>query len=301
MGECFLYGNGGGSAVSGGTLVVLAPVGVRATVSSDEKGKTYTKTVGSDGKATFSGITTGDWKVTIASETQTASKVVTVVTDYTETLTFFSATINVSYPPGSTCTATHGVTTLPAPDTSGTWECVVPNAGTWTVTAVDGEKNSYMDVEITTDGQIENVTLAFSEYVIQDGVIDMDAHPCTVTENASASTKATNGVTYNDKPSLHMVARNGTSVTYSFANVTVPNWATLFIVEYYYIPAYTVNPAISIGGASVSVDRGSSNRVENGTASIDVSSMSGTTGDLKFKFTGSAYNDYCNIGNAWFE
>lgn len=46
---------------------------------------------------------------------------------------FFSATINVTYPVGSTCTATDGVTTLSAPDTSGTWDCVVPNAGNWTV------------------------------------------------------------------------------------------------------------------------------------------------------------------------
>ena len=45
---------------------------------------------------------------------------------------FFGATINITYPVGSVCTATDGVTTLTAPDTSGTWECVVPNAGTWT-------------------------------------------------------------------------------------------------------------------------------------------------------------------------
>ena len=46
---------------------------------------------------------------------------------------FFAATINITYPVGSVCTVTDGVTTLIAPDTSGTWACVVPNAGNWTV------------------------------------------------------------------------------------------------------------------------------------------------------------------------
>lgn len=44
----------------------------------------------------------------------------------------FTATINITYPAGSTCTVTDGTTTLTAPNTSGTWACVVLNAGTWT-------------------------------------------------------------------------------------------------------------------------------------------------------------------------
>lgn len=165
MAKGFKHGGAAGGAVSGGTLVVMAPAGVSATVSSDEKGKTYTKTVGSDGKATFSGITTGDWKITIASETQTASKVVTIVTDYTVTLTFFSATINVSYPPGSTCTATDGVTTLTAPDTSGAWECVVPNAGTWKISSTASSFQE--EVTITTSGQVAEADV--SKLYLQKG------------------------------------------------------------------------------------------------------------------------------------
>ena len=62
--------------------------------------------------------------------------------------TTFVATINITYPAGSTCTATNGTTTLTAPDTSGTWKCIVPNAGTWRVMIVNvaGE-----DVNVTTN------------------------------------------------------------------------------------------------------------------------------------------------------
>ena len=71
----------------------------------------------------------------------------------------FTATINVTYPAGSTCTATDGTTTLTAPNTSGTWACVVPNAGTWTV-AIESLGRS-VDVVITDNGQSESVSLSY--------------------------------------------------------------------------------------------------------------------------------------------
>ena len=74
----------------------------------------------------------------------------------------FTATINVTYPAGSVCTATNGTTTLTAPNTSGTWACVVPNAGTWTITATKGSQSKDTTVEITTEGQSESVTLRYS-------------------------------------------------------------------------------------------------------------------------------------------
>ena len=67
---------------------------------------------------------------------------------------FFGATINITYPAGSTCTATDGVTTLIAPDTTGVWACVVPNAGTWTVSL----NNRFHEVvSITDNGQIVTI------------------------------------------------------------------------------------------------------------------------------------------------
>lgn len=83
----------------------------------------------------------------------------------------FSATINVTYPAGSICTATDGVTTIAAPDTSGTWACVVPNAGTWTVKVktTDGEKEKTSDVVITNSGQIESITIVYQQILYYQG------------------------------------------------------------------------------------------------------------------------------------
>ena len=49
------------------------------------------------------------------------------------------AFVTVKYNPGATCTATDGVTTLTAPDTSGSWVIEIPTAGDWTISAVDGQ------------------------------------------------------------------------------------------------------------------------------------------------------------------
>lgn len=162
-GRVALYGFGGGSGGSGAALTVNAPAGVTVTVSKD--GKSKNKTANSSGIAVFKGLSTGEWTVTITDGEKTASKPVTIIADFNKSITFFSATIHVTYPAGSTCTATDGVTTLTAPDTSGTWDCVVPNAGTWTL----GYDAHPIDaVEITENGQEESITLGL--YLFKSGV-----------------------------------------------------------------------------------------------------------------------------------
>ena len=137
--------------MSGATLTVNAPAGCTVTVSKD--GKTKTKTAGADGVVVFLGLETGDWTCNMVSAdgTQTMQpKSYHITAGYEISLTFFAATIHVTYPAGSTCTATDGVTTLAAPDTSGTWACVVPNAGMWTVSLDSGFSET---VSITQSGQ----------------------------------------------------------------------------------------------------------------------------------------------------
>ena len=136
------------ASADGGTLTVTAPSGATVTVSKD--GKTLTRVAGADGAVVFRGLETGTWTLSITDGTQTASKPVEIVADYATVITFFTATINVTYPPGLSCTATDGTTTLKAPDTSGTWACVVPNSGTWTVSLDNGFAE---DVTVTTDGE----------------------------------------------------------------------------------------------------------------------------------------------------
>lgn len=166
----FNLSGGGGS---GATLTVYAPAGVTVNLANSDESKTYTRIAGDDGTAVFKGLDTGWWMVEISDGVNNpASKPVNITADYTLTIAFFAATINVTYPPGSTCTATYGTTTLTAQDTSGSWECVVPNAGKWTVTSTstDGKDRAEATVNITDDGQSETVTLLYAlPYFYKDG------------------------------------------------------------------------------------------------------------------------------------
>lgn len=156
---------GGGG--SGGTLTVTAPANVTVTVSKD--GKTKTKNSGTSGVVVFKGLATGTWTLAITDGSQTSSKPVVVTADYSTVIAFFAATINITYPAGSTCTCSDGTTTLSAPDTSGTWACIVPNAGTWTAAATDGVENTSETVSITTDGQIVAIELSYLLWLYKSG------------------------------------------------------------------------------------------------------------------------------------
>ena len=153
---------GGGT---GGTLTVTAPANVTVTVSKD--GKSKIKNSGTSGVVVFKGLASGTWTVTITSDGKTAQKNVVVTTDYSTMIAFFAATINITYPAGSTCTCSDGTTTLSAPDTSGTWACIVPNAGTWTAAATDGVENTSESVSITADGQTVAVELSYYTYLFK--------------------------------------------------------------------------------------------------------------------------------------
>lgn len=161
-----MYGFGGGGG-TGATLTVSAPAGATVTVSKD--GKTKSKVADSSGVAVFKGLSTGEWTVTSTNGTQTsAPKTVTITADYATAMSFFAATINITYPAGSVCTATDGVTTLTAPDTSGTWNCVVSNTGTWDVRCSDDADSDCKSVEISADNTEVNVALAYG-FLFKDG------------------------------------------------------------------------------------------------------------------------------------
>lgn len=147
---------GGGS---GGTLTVTAPMGVTAAVSKN--GVTRSKTVDSSGTAVFKGLEAGTWTITISDGSETATATVEIVADYAKTMTFFAATIAVTFPEGSTCTCSDGNTTLTAPTTSGSYTFTVPNAGDWTVSCTDSEGADSRTVTITADGESQSVELSY--------------------------------------------------------------------------------------------------------------------------------------------
>lgn len=156
---------GGGG--SGGTLTVTGIAG--HTVTATKGGKTYTRTFNSSGVAVFKGLSTGTWTLTMTGDGQTATRTVDVNADYAVTITYFSATINITYPANSNCVVTNSGGTTVASDTNTgsstkTWTATVGATGTYTVTATatDGSgKTKSTTVSITADGQSESVTLPY--------------------------------------------------------------------------------------------------------------------------------------------
>lgn len=76
--------------------------------------------------------------------------------------------IAVTYPEGSVCTCTNGTRTLKAKDTSGKALFNV-SAGEWTVTATDGIDTASKAVSITYEGQVESVSLSYTQYLYNKG------------------------------------------------------------------------------------------------------------------------------------
>ena len=167
----------GGGSGSGATLVVSCPANVTVTVSKDDK--SYTKNSGNLGSATFKGLATGEWTVTIEGNEQTATKNITITADYAITMAFFAAYINITYPANSTCTVkTSGGTTVAsdsnATSSAKTWTATVGATGTYTITATstsDSSKTKSTTVNITTDGQSESATLNYYLAVLENGVL----------------------------------------------------------------------------------------------------------------------------------
>lgn len=165
---------GGGG--SGGTLVVTGVAGSTVTVSKDSK--TYTRTLNSSGKATFKGLATGTWTITMTDGTQTVTRTVTITADYDLTIAYFSATISITYPAASTCVITDSEGTQIASDTNGdsnakTWTATVGAIGTYTITATtaDGGKTKSATVSITAEGQVATVELVYELYLFNKGKV----------------------------------------------------------------------------------------------------------------------------------
>ena len=211
-----LYGFGASGGGSGGTLTVTAPANVTVTVSKD--GKTKTKNSGTSGVVVFKGLASGTWTLTITDGSQTSSKPVVVTADYSTVIAFFAATINITYPAGSTCTCSDGTTTLSAPDTSGTWACIVPNAGTWTAAATDGVENTSESVSITTDGQIAAIELSYLLWLYKSGnTYNAVTGGWSVAEHPSTGGSFDSVLTLNDDSMLLSTEVFGGSVAYANA------------------------------------------------------------------------------------
>ena len=114
---------------------------------------------------------------------------------YVSSGTSFSATINITYPAGSTCTVTNYKKTWTAPNTSGSWTFKANEVGHYTVKAVSGNKGNEKEVLITAEGQVENVTLSYELVLFNNGVVSGYAWDSS-NNNGYGDGKVSNGLIY---------------------------------------------------------------------------------------------------------
>lgn len=253
---------GGGS----GCILTITAV-ASETVTISKNGKPKSKTADSKGVAVFRGLDTGKWTITIVRGGVPITRVVAVTADYSVAIPLFAATINITYPAGSTCTCSDGTTTLSAPDTSGTWACIVPNAGTWTVGSTDGDKSKSADVVITTDGQTENITLQYITHLFNNGdtcdaITGGWGTGAASTGSASISGQQISIVAYAEK-SFSCGPKNKIDVSeYKALSVTVDSIDNGSLSVYLYATSIS-NPAAKVTTSTT------------GTVSLDISSVSG--------------------------
>lgn len=118
------------------------------------------------------------------------------------------AVIVVTYPSGATCTCTNGSKTLTAKDTSGKAMFIIPTKGTWTVKAVKGSQSASKSVSITTEGQVETVTLMLERILFDNGIIGDIKWNASKVDNATYCTNSVSdiihlsGMAYDDGTSL---------------------------------------------------------------------------------------------------
>lgn len=152
-------------------IVVTAPTG--STVTATLGTKVYTATE-SGGKWTFDVEDYGTYTIKATKNGQTAMDTVTVsvVQQYTATLSYFTATIRVSIDSGSTVTCTKGSKTQSkTASATGTVDFTVTESGTYTITATKNGETAEDTATITADGQTVNVKLAYRHVygVVWDG------------------------------------------------------------------------------------------------------------------------------------
>ena len=194
------------SSSTGCTLTVVGEAG--DTVKITKEGEELpAQTIGEDGTATFTNLSNGVWTITMSDETDSVSKDLNITTEYDITLSYFTATIAVTYPVGSTCTVLKTGETEPtsAPDTSGIWNCIVFSKGEYTFTCTNGTDTTSEAVNAETNGQSATLILRYAKIYGIKRNINLAS---TIWERTDDSLNA-------DGTEKKAEATNGTSAGYS--------------------------------------------------------------------------------------
>lgn len=87
MADAFITRRGGGGG-AGATLEITGVTGSTVTITNTALGKTFTKTLDAQGKATFKGLASGTWNVVMTDGTRTATGSVVINNEYGTTLRY---------------------------------------------------------------------------------------------------------------------------------------------------------------------------------------------------------------------
>lgn len=201
-----MWGNTNARKPGGVQFTLVVSVTTGSLVTASKSGRSVTGTA-VNGQCVLTLPEAGTWTVSATLDGQTSStQTVNVVESYAVTLTYFSATITVTAPSGSTVTCSKGATSYQKTST-GTAVFTVTEAGTWTVTATQGGQTATGTVNVTASTNY-SITLSFVDDVLNNN--DWD----TISEVSSAG-EAANYWSVGDRK---QVTLNGTVGSCSFSN-----------------------------------------------------------------------------------
>ena len=104
---------------------------------------------------------TADKYTASATKTDTKVAVAGATTTYDLSYTYYTSTIEVTYPVGAVVTCEKGETKYTAPDTTGSWTVKVHEPGEWTLKATQDDLSTEDTVTISKSGETQSCTLAF--------------------------------------------------------------------------------------------------------------------------------------------
>lgn len=189
------------------SLVVSVTTGSVVTAT---KGSLSVSGTASGGSVTLKLPEAGTWTVKATYNGQTSdTKTVSVVDSYAVTLTYFSATINVTVPSGATVYLKKDGTTLQTKTSTGTVAFTVTETGTYTVEATNGSQTTSGTVSVTSATSYA-LTLSFVSSTLNDNEWDV----------ISSVSDAGEGANYWSVGDRKAVVLNGTVGNLSLSSVT---------------------------------------------------------------------------------
>ena len=189
------------------SLVVSVTTGSVVTAT---KGSLSVSGTASGGSVTLKLPEAGTWSVVATYNGQTSdTKTVSVVDSYAVTLTYFSATINVTVPSGATVYLKKDGTTLQTKTSTGTVAFTVTETGTYTVEATNGSQTTSGTVSVTSATSYP-LTLSFVSSTLNSNEWDV----------ISSVSDAGEGANYWSVGDRKAVVLNGTVGKLSLSSVT---------------------------------------------------------------------------------